>query len=202
MTHGPILSQSRDCVKAGDDRAPLRRTNGPGRGASQPRHVFQKHAAPPRARPRGSQLGLQRIRDHPVALLPAPAHGGVRIYLPVPCWTQLAACQATRRASIRGGSAWACSSAGRAPRSQCGGRRFDPVQVHHSVFLTWEPPQGGFSVSVAWDFGIVPTHPASSFTRSARAASSAGRSESRSNSFGCASVGHRGLAPMPSWPWR
>ena len=28
-------------------------------------------------------------------------------------------------------STWACSSAGRAPRSQRGGQRFDPAQVHH-----------------------------------------------------------------------
>ena len=26
---------------------------------------------------------------------------------------------------------WARSSAGRAPRSQCGGREFDPLRVHH-----------------------------------------------------------------------
>src|SRR5687768_15185811 len=35
---------------------------------------------------------------------------------------------------VRGtvGTRWAVSSAGRAPRSQCGGRGFDPPTVHHS----------------------------------------------------------------------
>src|SRR5580693_4679170 len=32
-------------------------------------------------------------------------------------------------------NAWACSSAGRAPRLQRGGRRFDPCHVHQLFFL-------------------------------------------------------------------
>ena len=29
---------------------------------------------------------------------------------------------------------WGCSSAGRAPRSQRGGQRFDPAQLHHTIY--------------------------------------------------------------------
>jgi hypothetical protein len=29
---------------------------------------------------------------------------------------------------------WGCSSAGRAPRSQRGGQRFDPAQLHHKIY--------------------------------------------------------------------
>ena len=29
------------------------------------------------------------------------------------------------------GNIWGCSSIGRAPALQAGGRRFDPVQLHH-----------------------------------------------------------------------
>src|SRR5271157_5594486 len=36
-------------------------------------------------------------------------------------------------------STWACSSAGRAPRSQRGGQRFDPAQVHHLFNYLREP---------------------------------------------------------------
>ena len=42
--------------------------------------------------------------------------------------------------SVRGFAAkiketWGCSSAGRASRSQCEGREFDPPQLHHEFFL-------------------------------------------------------------------
>ena len=30
---------------------------------------------------------------------------------------------------------WGCSSIGRAPALQAGGRRFDPVQLHHTLFF-------------------------------------------------------------------
>ena len=42
--------------------------------------------------------------------------------------TQLS--RAPDQAKIRG--SWGRSSAGRAPRSQCGGRGFDPLRLHHS----------------------------------------------------------------------
>jgi hypothetical protein len=34
---------------------------------------------------------------------------------------------------------WGCSSAGRAPRSQRGGQRFDPAQLHQSFNNLWHP---------------------------------------------------------------
>ena len=39
---------------------------------------------------------------------------------------------------------WGCSSVGRAPRSQRGGQRFDPAQLHHSHRLPGTLPNTQF----------------------------------------------------------
>ena len=54
------------------------------------------------------------------------------------------ACIMRKRGALRRRtlSTWACSSAGRAPRSQRGGQRFDPAQVHHLFFSSYRDRSG------------------------------------------------------------
>ena len=59
-----------------------------------------------------------RVSSGLASLLRFPVHSGCHAAMEPSIRLQYAAC------------AWACSSAGRAPRSQRGGQRFDPAQVH------------------------------------------------------------------------
>jgi hypothetical protein len=64
-----------------------------------------------------------------------------------PCWRPGTPCtdralhrQTSRRSRAILISRWGGSSAGRAPRSQCGGREFDPPPLHHISFGTLPTP--------------------------------------------------------------
>src|ERR1700741_1819443 len=45
---------------------------------------------------------------------------------------------------------WGCSSAGRAPRSQRGGQRFDPAQLHQSLHLAAQVVVFDLSSLILW----------------------------------------------------
>ena len=94
----------------------------------------------------------------------------VRVYLSPPCCLRryrIRRYLRRRSTGLAGPFAWGCSSAGRAPALQAGGRRFEPDHLHqHSMDfpLAALEPRGSFFDNLVWPMKVASKPPTSSLT--------------------------------------